>query len=152
VPGLDRYRPQISYLLLDEGMYSEPQLASLQNLAAAVFRLEKSHTPAIMVEVLAALSAWLKAPEQASLRRAFTEWLRQVLLPARLPDVELPVLHELGEVQTMLSERVKEWTEQWKQQGLQEGRREGLQEGRQEGRQEGLQEGRKEGSTTRSRG
>jgi predicted transposase/invertase (TIGR01784 family) len=125
LPSLERYRPEICYLLLDEGVYSEDQLHPMRNLAAALFRLEHSRDPARVVEVLTALSEWLQAPTQASLRRAFTEWLRQVLLPARLPGIQLPLLQELHEVRSMLAERVKEWTEQWKQEGLQEGLQQG---------------------------
>ena len=44
----------------------------MRNLAAALFRLEHSRTPEAVVEVLNALVEWLQAPEQASLRRAFT--------------------------------------------------------------------------------
>jgi flagellar biosynthesis/type III secretory pathway protein FliH len=84
------------------------------------------------------LMAWLHEPAHTSLRRAFTVWLRRVLLPARLPAVSIPELQDLGEVQTMLAERVIEWTQQWKEEGLREGRREGRQQGLQEGRQQGL--------------
>src|SRR5207249_6636008 len=90
-------------------------------------------TPADVQRVLAVLVTWLRDPAQESLRRAFTVWLRRVLLPARLPTVSIPEVQELVEVQTMLAERVIEWTQQWKE--------EGLREGRQEGRREGLQEG-----------
>jgi flagellar biosynthesis/type III secretory pathway protein FliH len=51
------------------------------------------------------------------------------MLPARLPAVIIPEVQELMEVQTMLAERVIEWTQQWKEEGLREGRREGLQQG-----------------------
>jgi len=130
VPGeLAMYRPRLSYLLIDEGRYTEEQLASLHNVAAALFRLENSRTPADVQRVVAALVAWLHEPAHASLRRAFTVWLRRVLLPARLPEVFIPEVQELTEVQTMLAERVIEWTQQWKEEGLREGRREGLQQG-----------------------
>ena len=33
----------------------------------------------------------------------------------------MPEMNELQEVQTMLAERVLEWTEEWKEQGLQQG-------------------------------
>ena len=95
------------------------------NLSAALFRLENSRGPAELEQVVAALVEWLRAPEQASLRRAFATWLRQVLLPARLPGVRLDAVRELSEVRDMLAERVLEWTEEWKQQGLQQGLRQG---------------------------
>ena len=86
-----------------------------------------------MQQVVARLVEWLQAPAQASLRRAFAVWLRDVLLPARLPGVRIDAVLELSEVQDMLAERVLEWTREWKQQGLDEGRQEGHKEGRQEG-------------------
>jgi hypothetical protein len=70
--GLETYRPRLKYFLLDEGGYAEAELAPLRNLAAALFRLENSRTPQDVERVLAALVAWLEAPEQTSLRRAFT--------------------------------------------------------------------------------
>ena len=41
------------------------------------------------------------------MRRAFATWLRQVLLPARLPGVRLDAVRELSEVRDMLAERVR---------------------------------------------
>ncbi len=135
--GLERYRPQLHYLLLDEGSYNDHELASLRNLTAALFRLENSRTPQDVEQVLQALIIWLQSPEQSSLRRAFTVWLKRVFLPGRMPSVRFSEIQDLQEVQSMLAERVKEWTKDWKQQGIEEGRQEGLQQGRQEGRQEG---------------
>jgi hypothetical protein len=135
--GLERYRPRLRYLLLDEGRYADSELAPLRNLAAALFRLENSRTPQDVEHVLAALVDWLKAPEQASLGRAFTVWLKRVLLPGRMPGVKFDNLNELQEVKSMLAERVIEWTEEWQRQGLERGLGLGRREGRREGRQEG---------------
>ena len=139
--GLGRYCPQLRYLVVDEGRYADSELAAIRNLAAALFRLENSQSPQDVQRVLDALVEWLEAPEQASLRRAFTVWLKRVFLPGRMPKAEFLDLNDLQEVRSMLSERVIEWTEQWKQEGLQEGLQQGLQEGRLEGLQQGLQEG-----------
>jgi len=68
--GLEAYRPSMRYLLLDEGRYTEHELAELQNLTAALFRLENSRTAEDAKQVLKALIAWLQTPQQASLRRA----------------------------------------------------------------------------------
>lgn len=135
--GLERYRPQMRYLLLDEGALRESDLPDIRNLAAALFRLERSHSPEDLRQTIAALSDWVRAPEQSSLRRAFTVWIKRVLLPGRLPGVRIPEIADLHEAETMLAERVIEWTEEWKQQGLEEGLQQGLRKGRQEGRQEG---------------
>jgi len=137
-PGeLDRYRPHLHYLLLDEGSYHAHELAELRNLAAALFRLENSRTPEDVQQVLQALIAWLQSPQQSHLRRAFTIWLKRVFLPGRMPAVAFDEIQDLQEVTSMLSERVKDWTKNWKQQGIEEGLQEGLQKGRQEGLQEG---------------
>ena len=42
--GLEQYRPQASYLLLDEGRFGNDELGSLNNLVAALFQLENSRT------------------------------------------------------------------------------------------------------------
>ncbi|SFU77190.1 hypothetical protein SAMN05216339_11155, partial [Nitrosomonas eutropha] len=77
--------------------------------------------------------------------RAFTVWLKRVFLPGRMPKTSFDEIHDLQEVHSMLSERVKDWTKDWKQQGIEEGKQIGIREGRQEGRLEGRQEGRLEG-------
>ena len=139
--ALARYQPRLRYLLLEERAYDEQELAGLRNVAAALFRLENSRRAEDIERVLAALVEWLGDPAQTALRRSFVVWLKRVLLPARVPGVDIPDVIELQEIRTMLAERVKKWTEEWKQEGLQAG----LQKGRQVGLQEGRQEGRREG-------
>ena len=87
--------------------------------------LEKS-----LLNVLVHLVDWLKAPEQASLQRSFTVWIRRVLLN-RLPDMELgelSALQELHEVHGMLAERIKQWPERWEQRGIEKGIEQGREE------------------------
>ena len=127
--GLDRYRPHLCYLLLDEGRYADSELAPLRNLAAALFRLENSRTPQDVEQVLTALVEWLQSPGQDSLRRAFTVWLKRMLLPGRMPGVDFNNLNDLQEVNSMLAERVIEWTEEWEQQGMKKGFEKGIQKG-----------------------
>jgi putative YhgA-like transposase len=132
--GLERYRPQLCYCLLDEGRMAAAELESLRNLAAALFRLENSHGPEEIERVLRALIDWLQEPELAELRRTLTTWIVQVLLPARAPGKQIPPVADLVEVRSMLAERVKEWVHDW--------REEGREKGREEGREEVLGEGR----------
>ncbi|MGF1526700.1 MAG: Rpn family recombination-promoting nuclease/putative transposase [Candidatus Competibacterales bacterium] len=138
---LQRWQPQVHYLLLDQLRCDDDALAGQQNLVAAIFRLEKSRTLEEMERVLAELVTWLTRPEQTALRRAFVVWIKRVLAPARLPNVDVPHVTELAEMHNMLAERVKAWTEAWKQEGLKEGRK----EGRKEGLKEGLKEGHRDG-------
>jgi predicted transposase YdaD len=135
--GLERYRPSLRYLLIDEGRYAESDLAPLRNLAAALFRLENSRTPQDVEKVLEALVEWLKTPEQTSLRRAFTHWLKRVFLKGRMPGVSFENLTELHEVKNMLEQQVIEWTEEWFKQGEAKGEAKGEARGRQKGHQEG---------------
>jgi hypothetical protein len=129
-PGrLADYAPRLRYLLLDEGAIDESAPWALQNLVAALFRLEKSQGPGPLHEALSALIQWLGAAEQAGLRRAFTVWIKRVLLPARLPGVSLPSVGDLLEINTMLAESVNEWPQDWKRQGMQEGLLQGRLEG-----------------------
>lgn len=121
---MEKYRPQVRYLLLDEGRFNPDELSSLNNLVAALFQLENSRTEQEIQGVLVHLIDWLKDPKQTNLRRAFTVWFNRVLLPAKAPDAHFTELNDLNEVNTMLAERVKQWTKEWKQEGLQEGRQE----------------------------
>jgi predicted transposase/invertase (TIGR01784 family) len=127
--GLERYRPRLHYLLLDEGRFSAQELAPLRNLVAALFRMENSRTPDDVEQVLSALVEWVSDPRQDSLRRAFTIWLKRVFLPGRMPHATFETLNDLQEVKSMLTERITDWTKEWRQQGKEEGRQEGRQEG-----------------------
>ncbi len=109
------------YVLLDEGRYTARELVPLRNLVAALCRLENSREPEDAQRVLGVLLEWLRTPEDDNLQRAYTVWLRRVLLPARLPGVAIPAFSDLVERHTILVERVVEWTEQWKEEGLQQG-------------------------------
>ena len=154
-PGLEKYCPQLEYFLVDEGAFSDHELAPLRNLVAALFRLEQSRTITDIQQILIHLIEWLQTPEQAGLRRDFTVWLRRVILPRRWPSVILPEIQELQEMHTMLAETVQQWyaqaEEQGRQQGWQQGRQEGLQQGRQEGLQQGQQEGLQQGQVAGER-
>ncbi len=121
--SLEKYRPQLRYLLIDENDYGDDQLTPLllKNVVAAVFQLEHSRTPADFIAVVKTLSEWLTAPEQQPLNEELSRWLRKVLLPKRLPDVEIEEITYLQELNTMLSTRVDDWTVHWKSEGRVEG-------------------------------
>ena len=105
---------------------------------SALVGLENSGSAERLSELLAALSDWLRDSEDDELRRAFVEWVRQVVLPGRFPGAALPVGQGLEGGGAMLAESVKEWTEQWfregREQGLEQGREQGLECGRAEER------------------
>jgi hypothetical protein len=132
-PGLERYQPRFHYLLLDEERYPTTALAETENLAAALFRLDRSRSYAELQAVVDDLLAWLATPRQRSLRRAFGIGLRRLFLRRRLPGVIIPEIDDLGEVKAMLVERWEQWTREWEQRGLQQGLDQGLQQGLQQG-------------------
>ena len=139
--GLERYRPQLRYCLLDEGRIAASDLEPLQNLAAALFRLERSRGPEDVQRVLEALLQWLDVPALSELRRSFGVWMREVLLPARVPGAVIPQMADLEEVKSMLAERVVEWTREWEQEGFEKGIQQGIAKGLQQGIAKGLQQG-----------
>lgn len=144
--GLDRFRPRMGYLLVDEVRLKDSDLALQQNLVAALFRLEKSRTAQEIRLVVGELIEWLRSPEQLSLRRAFAVWLGRVLLPRRVPGQTIHEVHDLQEVDTMLAETVQEWTREWEQRGLEKGLKMGLEQGLERGLERGLGQGLREGA------
>jgi predicted transposase/invertase (TIGR01784 family) len=131
--GMKKYAPHLEYLVMDEHHdYTNEELQSkLKNLAAILFRLEKSRTKSETQDTLVLLKKWLKGAP-ASLSLAFRTWFRRVKLPRHLPKVELPEFIDLQEVENMLVT-----TDNWFEQSREEGRKEGREEGREEGRKEG---------------
>jgi hypothetical protein len=84
--------------------------------------LERQQTPETVRNIVSKLIGWLKAPEQQSLRRAFTVWLARVILPSRYPDDSIPEFNDLQEVNAMLSETVKSWPAKWMAEGEERGK------------------------------
>lgn len=123
--ALKNYQPEQRYFLVDEGRYTETELASLENLVAGLIRAEIAESPQQIARVLANLVLWLPQPEQSDLRRAFKEWFNRILLPERMPNTEFESLRDLTEIEAMLAERVKDWTHHWKEEGKIEGKIEG---------------------------
>ena len=144
--ALARYRPHHRYHLIDEGRIGEATLEQATSVAAELVRLENlaAEGPEALRPILRRLGTRLRGPGSASLRRALTVWFARVLLRRLLPGENLPLLHDLGEVETMLSEHVDEWTQKWKREGLREGKLEGLREGERKGKREGKLEGKRD--------
>jgi hypothetical protein len=119
--GLKSYRPQLRYTLIDETRIPEMELEAERNLAAALFRLEKSQGEEEVVRGMAEMAARLVEASDEGLRRSVEIWLKRVLLPTRFPGLHVPEAGDLQEIQAMLAERALEWTRQWKEEGRQEG-------------------------------
>ncbi|HWM92163.1 MAG TPA: Rpn family recombination-promoting nuclease/putative transposase [Thermoanaerobaculia bacterium] len=122
------YVPRLRYRLIDEGSYSPEELEGHQNLAGALFGLEKSLRRDDLQRWLDRLTGWLRAPEDAELRQAFAAWFQGVFLDGRNPE-EIPRVSGLEEFETMLAKRVIEWSHELREEGREQGRQEGWQEG-----------------------
>lgn len=114
------YVPRLRYRLIDEGSFSPEELEDRQNLAGALFGLEKSRRTEDLKRWLGRLAGWLRRPEDAELRRAFLAWFEGVFL-SRHGREEIPETLGLKEFNTMLAKRVQEWGRELREEGRQQG-------------------------------
>ncbi len=120
---------------MDEGAFSEEDLAARDTLAALLFRLEASPDPERVIVLADAVLAWFgRHPGFEGLRSQFAELLGGLMGPLA-PGVRVP--EELLEVRNMLASRAEDWKRQWLQEGQLAGRLEGRLEGQMAGRLEG---------------
>jgi hypothetical protein len=131
--GLEKYRPHLRYFLIDEGKFADADLAALHNLVAAIIRLENTRSfddekalAEAISQVLNLLVDWLKDSEFIQLRRDIVTWLRRVLLPKNLPNVEIPEVIELQEMNAMLRENMQLWYQTAEERGKAQGKAEML--------------------------
>ena len=116
--GLAPFQPRQRYLLLDEHAQRVEELPA-DNVVTAQIALEQGSVEAL-APVLRGLGALLAGPRHASLRRAFAEWTRHVVVGSGLASAEpgltgvLRRLEEAGELEemgTLLAERIDEFAE-----------------------------------------
>lgn len=131
--ALSGYQPRFRYFLFDEGRVPPERAERAGNTVSRLLALEASRDLQTLRREIARLRARLQAPGHDSLRRAFTVWVNRIAFRRMIPGQQVPPTETLEEIETMLAERVTEWTREWKRQGLAEGRKEGRLEGRLEG-------------------
>jgi len=124
VPGLvEQFKPRLSYLLIDENAYSDTELASLNNLVAAVFRFEQSDGLETVQDLVSLLIVWLD--DRIDLRRMFALWIRAALMRNNNYNIILPQVDDLLEIKVMLSERIEQWALAYIAEGKLKGKHEG---------------------------
>jgi hypothetical protein len=122
-----RWQPDIRYHIVDEGAFSEDDLAARDALTALLFRLEGSPDPEQVVVLTDAVIAWFaQHPGFERLKSVFAELLGGMMAPLA-PDLRVP--QDLLEVRNMLASRAENWKQQWLQEGRREGRQEGILKG-----------------------
>ena len=140
VPGLvEQFKLRANHLVIDENAYADSELASLKNLVAAVFRIEHPTSPTAMQELLTSLADWLS--DRPDLRRMFGLWVRATLMRRPEYSILLPQVHDLQELNVMLSDKLEEWALAYEAEGKAKGVQEGLAKGIEKGKAEGVQEG-----------
>ncbi len=120
--------------MLDEGRSVSHAQRMEDNRVASLIELEGSPVPELVHTMVARLRIRLSGPEHDSLRRALN---RTIMPKYTMGESSIPETQTLEEVETMLAERIEQWTRKLK--------REGIAEGRQEGRREGLEAGLRNG-------
>ncbi|THF67089.1 transposase [Pseudothauera nasutitermitis] len=120
--GLARWRPSFRYHLLDEGRVADEELRRLSgNLLALLIRLGNTpEAPAISVATRE-LVQHLKGPQYDSLRRVFVVFYNRIILRKLNPGEPIEEFTDLQEIDSMLAERIEQWTRRWMQEGRQEG-------------------------------
>ena len=113
----------MQYLLIAENQYTESGLATMQNLVAAMMRLQRPPQQTAVLEVIDLLHGWLA--DNPELMRIFAIWIRAVLLRQSKHDLALPKVQDLKELKMTLATRFEEWAQQHWQEGLETGQRDG---------------------------
>ena len=128
VPGMvSQFKPSLHYLLIDENNYTDTELASLNNLVAAVFRLEHANSPSAVSDLVKLLIDWLQ--DRPDLRKMFAQWLRATLMRKPEYGIVMPQVDDLQEIRVMLADKLEVWAKAYIEEGKQEGKQEGRQEG-----------------------
>lgn len=111
-----------SFLLIDMNDFEEEELAAMDNLAAALFRLETSRTTGSAKLGLGALNVALAKVQDPEIEKSFDTWLVQVL-QQKFPGLDLNEARG-RKGKTMLAQRLDKWELDAQRKGRREGRQE----------------------------
>ena len=120
---MSQFKPSLQYLLIDENNYTDTELASLNNLVAAVFRLEHASSPGAVSDLVKLLIDWLE--DRPDLRKMFAQWLRATLMRKPEYGIVMPQVDDLQEIRVMLADKLEVWAKAYIEEGKQEGKQEG---------------------------
>jgi hypothetical protein len=133
--GLQDFQASQRYLLIDQRSLDPSELDDSRNLVAALFRLELSDSPHVLIDVASTWGAWLSSEKQAPLRRSIALWIERIQMREfpgmTIPDVEL--LLTGGVMGERFQRKYATWAEALEDQGMQKGIVKGREEGRERG-------------------
>jgi hypothetical protein len=110
-----------SYLLIEERSFPVADLTAEASPVVGLFRMERCKNVEELLHEARKTVIGLEGSESLQLREAIGTWVARIGLRRLAPNEEFPWTMDLKEVQSMLEQRVVEWTEQWKQEGFREG-------------------------------
>lgn len=113
----------LGYSLIDEARIRSGDLKDPESLIGCLSRLEQSHDLGALVDETKRLGRKLAGQEHKALREAFAVLINESIVPQLLPDQQLPPVHDLMEVPSMLAESALEWRQGWFSEGKEEGQR-----------------------------
>ncbi len=129
-PGFLRgFQPHLRYYLIDEGRYTDEELAERQTPLSGVFGIENaSKGQAALQRAVDRVVAIIQAdPHKERIDAIVTRWLKRHL--QRLgAEIHLERLHSLVEDRDMLAENLQNWAKKERQEGREEGREEAKRE------------------------
>jgi hypothetical protein len=134
--GLEGLQARQRFQLIDQHSFDPATLAGSKNLVAALFRLELSDSPDVLIETVATLGMWLGDDAQAPLRRSIGNWIER-LQQREFDGIAMPGLRSLLEGETMgerYQRKYATWADALEDRGLQKGLAKGREQGREEGR------------------
>lgn len=124
------YQPHLRYYLIDEGLYSDEDLAKRPTPLSGVFSIENATEGyETLQRAVDRVVAIIQAdPDKARIDAIITRWLKRHL--QRLgAGVNLDRLDSLMEDRDMLADNLENWAKRERQEGRTEGRSEGRTEG-----------------------
>jgi len=133
---MNGFTPRAKYLLIDENSYSDAQLASLKNLVAAVFRIEKPESPETIVDLIGLLADWLQ--DRPDLAHMMNRWINAHLQRQSGLRAVVGTAHNLSELKIMLHDRLEQWAQNYKAEGEMLGLEKGIEKGIEKGFHDGL--------------
>jgi predicted transposase YdaD len=132
VPGLVmKYQPQLAHLVIDEGRFSEAELAPMKNLAACMMRLGHAKTDDAVIALVDQLHKWIGSDTELS--RTFALWIRAVLSQQSGHTLSLSEADDLESLKMSLAQRFDEWAHEHEDRGMRKGIEQGMEQGVQKG-------------------
>lgn len=135
---LQAYQPHLRYYLIDEGRYTDEQLAARKSPLSGIFGIEKaSRNLQSLQQAVDRIVAIIRAdPRKERTDAIVTRWLKRHL--KRLAaSVNLEQLNSLVEGRDMLAENLEHWARKERREARQAGLEEGLRKGQMKGQVEG---------------